>query len=64
MIAVADDGPGLGNGTSKHKSSGVGLKNTRERLKQLYGERQALTLAPNDPNGLVITINLPFETDE
>jgi hypothetical protein len=64
MIAVADDGPGLGNGTSKHKSSGVGLKNTRERLKQLHGERQALTLAPNDPHGLVITINLPFETDE
>ncbi len=64
MISVADDGPGLGNGTSKHKSSGVGLKNTRERLKQLYGERQALTLAPNDPHGLVITINLPYETNE
>jgi LytS/YehU family sensor histidine kinase len=64
MIAVADDGPGLGNGISKHKSSGVGLKNTRERLRQLYGEGQALTLAPNDPHGLVITINIPFETDE
>jgi len=64
MITVADDGPGLGNGSSQHKSSGVGLKNTRERLKQLYGEQQALTLAPNAPRGLVITINLPFETRE
>ncbi|MEM8814493.1 MAG: histidine kinase [Pseudomonadota bacterium] len=64
MITVADDGPGLGNGSSKHKSSGVGLKNTRERLKQLYGEQQALTLAPNVPHGLVITINLPYETQD
>ena len=64
MITVADDGPGLGNGKSTHKSSGVGLKNTRERLKQLYGEEQALTLAPADPHGLVITINLPYETDD
>ncbi len=61
LITVADDGPGLGNGSSKQKSSGVGLKNTRERLKQLYGELQALTLAPNAPHGLVITINLPYE---
>ncbi len=63
MITVADDGPGLGNAVKSKKSSGVGLKNTRERLKQLYGEDQAFTLAPNDPHGLVITINLPFETD-
>ncbi len=64
MVTVADDGPGLGNGKSKHKSSGVGLKNTRERLKQLYGDRQALTLAPADPHGLVITINIPYETED
>ena len=64
MITVADDGPGLGNGDSKQKSSGVGLKNTRERLKQLYGEQQALTLAPNTPHGLVITINMPYDTRE
>lgn len=64
MITIADDGPGLGNGDSSQKSSGVGLKNTRERLKQLYGEQQALTLAPNTPHGLVITINLPYETHE
>ena len=63
MITVADDGPGLGNGTSKHKSSGVGLNNTRERLRQLYGDKQALTLAPADPHGLVITINIPYETE-
>jgi sensor histidine kinase YesM len=42
----------------------VGLKNTRERLQQLYGDQQAFTLAPNDPSGLVVTINMPYETDD
>jgi len=61
VIQLSDTGPGLGNGKSDHKSSGVGLKNTRERLQQLYGDDQAFTLAPNEPSGLIITINLPFE---
>lgn len=65
LIRIADDGPGFDSGAPTHKpSSGVGLKNTRERLKQLYGDRQAFTLAPNDPHGVVITINMPFETDD
>jgi two-component system LytT family sensor kinase len=61
VVQLSDTGPGLGNGKSEHKSSGVGLKNTRERLQQLYGDDQAFTLAPNEPSGLIITINLPFE---
>jgi len=64
MLQLADNGPGLRNGTSSRKPGGVGLKNTRERLQQLYGDSQAFTLAPNDPSGLVITINIPFETEE
>jgi two-component sensor histidine kinase len=61
VVQISDTGPGLGNGKSEHKSSGVGLKNTRERLQQLYDDNQAFTLAPNEPSGLIITINLPFE---
>ena len=61
VMQLSDTGPGLGNGNSTHKSSGVGLKNTRERLQQLYGDEQAFTLAPNEPSGLTITINLPYE---
>ena len=63
VMQLSDNGPGLGNGENSHKSSGVGLKNTRERLQQLYGDDQAFTLAPNDPSGLRITINIPFEED-
>ncbi|MFK8054108.1 MAG: sensor histidine kinase [Woeseiaceae bacterium] len=63
MVTIADSGPGLNQtAPTNGKSSGVGLTNTRERLKQLYGDHQALTLAPNDPHGLVITINIPFES--
>ncbi len=64
VLRLSDTGPGLGNGNNGQKSSGVGLKNTRERLQQLYGERQAFTLGPNEPSGLVITINIPFEEDD
>ena len=63
VLQLSDTGPGLGNGNGDQKSSGVGLKNTRARLQQLYGETQAFTLAPNEPSGLTITINMPYETE-
>ncbi len=66
LITIADDGPGLGNsnGNGQCKSSGVGLRNTRERLLQLYGSEQALTLAPNHPSGLIVSINLPLAYED
>ena len=64
VLQISDSGPGLGNGNNGQKSSGVGLKNTRERLQQLYGDGQAFTLAPNEPRGLRITINIPYEVDD
>ncbi len=63
ILTLADDGPGLGaKSPGGNGAKGVGLRNTRERLRQLYGDAQAFTLAPNDPRGLVATINLPFDT--
>jgi sensor histidine kinase YesM len=65
FLQVADNGPGLAAGDRSRKSTGgVGLSNTRARLQQFYGARQAFTLAPNEPSGLVITINIPFESDD
>ena len=64
ILTLSDTGPGLGSANNGHKSCGVGLKNTRERLQQLYGERQAFTIGPNEPQGLTITINIPYETDD
>jgi len=61
VMQISDTGPGLGKGDNGQKSTGVGLKNTRERLQQLYGEEQAFTLGQNEPSGLTVTINIPFE---
>ena len=64
LLKLTDNGPGLSNGgKTSGKSGGVGLQNTRERLQQFYGDAQAITLAPNEPTGLLITINIPFETE-
>ena len=63
VLQISDTGPGLENGDNGQKSCGVGLRNTRERLQQLYGDAQAFTLGPNEPTGLTVTINIPFEED-
>jgi hypothetical protein len=62
QLQVADDGPGLDlrNGRMP-KGGGVGLVNIRERLKQLYGDRQSFRLSATEPHGLTITITLPVE---
>lgn len=61
VLTLADNGPGLKQGSSSG-STGVGLLNTRERLRELYNNHQSLTLEPNTPTGLVATIKLPYET--
>jgi hypothetical protein len=57
-VNVYDDGPGLkrdGGG-----GGGVGLSNTRERLAQLYGERQRFTLSEREGGGVEAAFVIPF----
>ncbi len=62
ILSLSDDGPGLTRqNTKSSNSTGVGLINTRERLRELYGDQQSLKLSPNDPKGLVVTITLPYQ---
>jgi hypothetical protein len=56
-VVVADDGIGLGS----IQGAGVGLRNTRERLAAIFGDRGRLELAPNEPSGLVATVRVPKE---
>jgi LytS/YehU family sensor histidine kinase len=62
LLCVADDGPGieLVNGDLP-EGGGVGLSNCRERLRELYGDRQSFSVANAEPHGLMINIRLPLE---
>jgi len=58
-IKVEDDGPGpaLENGA---RARGIGLANTRARLKQLYGDGGRFTLEKGNPGGAVATMTVPY----
>lgn len=58
-IAIADTGLGFSGATS----SGVGLRNVRERLRALYGDGARLSIEDNAPCGTRILIHLPLETE-
>lgn len=51
-ITVADTGLGFQNSSS----NGIGLKNVRERVKQLYGDAGSVSIEENQPSGTRITI--------
>ncbi len=59
-VEVADDGVGLADGRRPEGGQGVGLANTRERLRQLYGEAAGLDLVANPGGGLAARLRLPF----
>ncbi|MFN2566344.1 MAG: sensor histidine kinase [Gemmatimonadaceae bacterium] len=57
-LSVRDDGPGMGHATSQ-PGSGTGLRNTRERLAQLYGPRAALRIANGPGTGTTVYVDIP-----
>ncbi|MGB6690859.1 MAG: histidine kinase [Terracidiphilus sp.] len=60
-IQVCDDGPGVPDGGP---GNGVGLSNTRARLRQLYGERQSLSLEGRAGGGTIATVTLPYHPEK
>ena len=64
VVLVEDDGPGI---TLDEKGglpdfTGVGIRNTRERLIELYGADHGFDINNRSPRGLAIRITLPLET--
>ncbi len=57
-LRVEDDGPGLSD-LAASDSEGVGLVNTRKRLRALYGDGYGFSIDPADPQGVHVTIDLP-----
>lgn len=60
QLEVADDGPGLVDATRLANGRGVGVRNTRERLQVLYGERGTVLVCNTEP-GLRVSLTFPAE---
>ncbi|HST21761.1 MAG TPA: histidine kinase [Blastocatellia bacterium] len=59
LLEVSDNGPGIRQGKL---GNGIGLSNTQQRLHQLYGVEQAMTLTDAAGGGLLVNIRIPFHT--
>ncbi|MEW5975242.1 MAG: histidine kinase [Acidobacteriota bacterium] len=61
-LQIIDDGPGLRSRPSGGGdiSEGLGLANTRERLRQVYGNQYDFHLRDGPEKGLTVTIEIPF----
>lgn len=62
-LSVADNGPGILGVTSVPQREGVGLSNTRARLRHLYGDRQSLELLAVPGGGLEVRITMPLQEE-
>jgi two-component system, LytTR family, sensor kinase len=58
VLEIRDNGKGLPPGGIARE--GVGLRNIRERVDQLYGSKARFTLEPAMGGGTVATLRLPF----
>ncbi|WP_394781147.1 sensor histidine kinase, partial [Undibacterium sp.] len=58
-VSVTDNG--LGFGAVPSNGTGLGLQNIRERLKLIYKEKGQMIITPNQPSGVCVTIEIPYE---
>ena len=59
VVSVVDDGPGLA-AVGAAGGGGIGLSNTRDRLRQRYGPGEWLTLSEAAGGGLAVTVRVPW----
>ena len=59
-LTVADDGAGLGAARPEDLMKGIGLSNTKSRLRQLYGAEHRFELRERQGGGLEVSIEIPF----
>jgi two-component system, LytTR family, sensor kinase len=60
-LSVADNGIGVPFNDVDNLSEGVGLSNTRRRLRHLYGDRHKFALKADKASGLRVNLTIPFK---
>jgi two-component system, LytTR family, sensor kinase len=63
-LTVSDNGIGVPFGDLEHLDEGVGLSNTRRRLRHLYGDTHKFKLKNADRGGLDVNLTIPFKEME
>lgn len=58
-VSVRDDG--LGFGAVPSNGTGLGLQNIRERLQLIYNNQAKIIITPNQPSGVCVMIEIPYE---
>ena len=61
QLTITDDGPGLAQAERAFPREGLGLSNTRQRLRELYGDGQHLSLATPSEGGLRVELIIPYK---
>jgi len=63
LLELSDDGPGIADPNHPRSTDGgVGLANTRDRLREMYGDDHNFKLENLAPHGLKVCIRIPFDT--
>ena len=60
ILEISDSGPGI-DSKNVNEGRGIGLRNVKERLVTLYGDRHEFSLSDNSPSGLKVNITLPLQ---
>jgi sensor histidine kinase YesM len=59
-LSISDNGQGVPSKAELLFQKGIGLYNTRERLKHLYGDKQELKISEIPTGGVLVQLEIPF----
>lgn len=62
LLSVSDNGIGLEDIDISNIPEGVGLKNTKSRLRHLYGSKHRFEIQPIEKGGVKLNLTIPFQS--